>query len=118
MSVWDIYWLTRLEPLQDFFEGVAIFFGLSGCIATFIIAGCVLNEGARLKNFWWSVILFICCSFSSALSVLMPTKSDLAIIFAGQWVTNSEEMQKLPNNVARTINKFMSEYLEGEKKDD
>lgn len=127
MSAWDIYWLTRLEPLLD--ASVAFRWGLFVISAIFVIIAaiawtCSLEEREhQAKDTRASALRMIKCAAVSVcltiipwtVSVLTPSKSDLAIIFAGAWATNSEEMQKLPDNVVGTLNKFMTDYI---KKDE
>ena len=40
----------------------------------------------------------------------LPTNKELAVIITRHWAMNSEEMQKLPDNVVKTLNTFLEEY--------
>jgi hypothetical protein len=128
MSAWTIYWLTRLEPLGEMLDMLAFFlFVLGFAISVILGFGTYaekssggksedesINAGIKCatRGIIWTMIL--ACS-SYAMSKLTPDRKDLAIIFAGSWATSNAEMQKLPENVVKTMNKFMDSYLEPEE---
>lgn len=58
-----------------------------------------------------AIALIVVGCLASIARAFLPTKTDLAIIFAGQWITNSEEVKALPDNVVKTMNKFMTDYI-------
>lgn len=105
MNAWAIYWLTRLEPLGKAVDRVSgTLLVLSICIA--FGAGCyALHTETWPKRAIKPFFLFLSLSglFSFA-KVFIPTNRDVAIIIAGQWALNSEEMAKLPDNVVATLN--------------
>lgn len=120
MTAWDIYWLTRLEPpLGSIFVALASLAALAA-FALLVIALCLLStceddsveQGKNISRHAIKVGLLAFLPATAA--ALIPDRGDLAIIFAGSWATNSAEMQKLPENVLKTMNKFMSDYV-GEK---
>lgn len=133
MTTWDIYWLTRLEPLGELLGSMTggwLFFALVGGFVAGIGVGLcaetmtstIEEERALTKKgfkFFVFPIVFggmIMSGLSAVGKTLIPTNKDLAIIFAGAWATNSAEMQRLPENVVGTINKFMDDYRKDEKK--
>lgn len=130
MTPWQIYWLTRLEPIGNFLHSMAVGLVFLTLVLAFLygITKFASAEAADksddeavsiavtsgTKVFILGVILSTGSCFGSK---LMPSRSDIAIILAGSWVTNNEEMQKLPDNVLGVVNKYLSGYLEeGEKK--
>lgn len=109
MSMWQIYWLTRLFNLQSALSVIAVVFGFS----TFLFGISMVTEFKEkekgIYKYWAKQSLTAFVS-SMALFIFLPSKSDVAIMVAGSWATNSEEMKKLPDNVVKTINDFLSEH--------
>ena len=101
MSMFELYLLTRLQPLLAVsIVGMVV----SSFLAYAYWMGCVQGvENARNPSRIWTGVAVICL----LLTLLLPTTRSLAIIFAGHWATNSEEVAKLPDNVVKTINSFL-----------
>lgn len=121
MSIWELYFLTRLEPVNIFVLTGAIICGIVLLVCTIYYAmessGGFGDEStlATLKNlrkrsFVIEVIL-------SVLLVLLPTTKDMAIILGGYWVTNNKEVEKLPENVVKTVNSFLKKYHDDGKEE-
>lgn len=117
MTVWEIYWLTRLEPMADAFSALSGFMLglalLTGLATWFYLMYCddTCEQPTKWRWFVGAVAGFLLLSAGMRFTVaLLPSKSDLAVIFAASWATNSEEMRKLPDNVVGTLNRFMEQY--------
>lgn len=90
MTAWTLYLMTRCEPLH---QTLTIAQGLlTAMLVLLAIAG-----GTSLVTVG---------------RVLIPSREDLAIILVGEWVTNSEQMRALPDNVARVANKILKDFAE------
>lgn len=117
MTVWEIYWLTRLEPLGGAFSALSGFMLglalLTGLVTWSYLTDCddTCVQPTKWRWFVGAVAGFLLLSAGMRFTVaLLPSKSDLAVIFAASWATNSEEMRKLPDNVVGTLNRFMEQY--------
>ena len=42
---------------------------------------------------------------------LVPNKEEASIIFGGYYVLSNEEVMQLPENVAKSANKFLGEFF-------
>ena len=114
MSLFEMYLLTRLNLIHDM---MGIIF-LASIVALAILGMSYLlhfiyedmdNEGVvRLTNIIKkTTIVLILAALGGT---LIPSNKQLAVIFAGHWSTNSEEVKKLPDNVIKTMNNFMDKY--------
>src|SRR5579872_6900306 len=118
MSIPTLYFLTRLDSLHAYLVFLSIAATcLLGALA-FILFFCyvesaedetiiMIHKGVK-KCAWLAIILGL---FTN----MMPTNKDLAIILGGYYVTNSEEVKKLPNNVVHAMNDFLSQYADSTK---
>jgi len=121
MSIFTLYLLTRLEPLNNVFITMMIFsFVLTFFTSLFFIIswdvdGIAKEEKVQKIVRKVLVVLGLSLSVSALGSILTPTNKDIAVIVGGYWATNSEEVVKLPDNVVKTMNKFLKEYNEEAK---
>lgn len=118
MTTWQLYLLTRLESFNTLFQVVMIISAISSVMVLFIAFIAKTEEQLDVPLF--KKVLFTCLSvtvISSVIFTSIPTNKDLAIIFAGRYLTNSDEMKKLPDNAARVINNFLDQYKISEKDD-
>lgn len=118
MNWFTIYLLTRFDAIHEamiplFIFSVIVFAGAS--ILLFPAIDCKIDEQqiTMLKRF--KIGGLICFILFGTIHLITPTNKDLAIIIAGNWAVNSSEVQKLPDNVVKTMNKFMSEYIDDKK---
>ena len=119
MTIWQLYFLTRMEKLQDLLCGVAaIFLILTACGAIGILISMVEDAEKETKAavYRWVKIGIAGSSIFGLLTIAIPSNQDLAIILGGHFVTNQEEIKKLPANVAKTLNDFLERYQEKEEK--
>lgn len=122
MSIFTLYLLTRMESLKYAFSNWQFLFGRALLISLLIwgiTRVCELDCPDSLKEniqkinkqaykaFKISLCLTIFCSIGD---VLMPTNKDAYIILGGYYVTNSEEVKALPDNVVGAVNGFLQEY--------
>jgi hypothetical protein len=88
-------------------EKVSVFLSLMA--AASIVASIFTFAYAHIeeedKAFGWGKILVIACFIFGGLSCLIPSKSDFMLIIGGgtvgQYVSNSEEIQALPDEVVK-----------------
>ena len=127
MSLFTLYLLTRLEELKYFFKDtIGLSMGLTVTCA--IMFGIVCFAGA-INNDWdedgytnmrkitrkYFTRLSILTVFLMFFNVLVPNNKQAAFIVGGYYVTNNEDIKKLPNNIIAASNAFLSEYA-GETK--
>lgn len=117
MSMFELYLITRCENLHDLFMVVSII----SLIVTIFSA--IAVTAMSMPDTWtgkvtdikpyrkYVLILGSVCFVSSLISALLPTTKDIALIYSGHFVTHSEELKKLPDNLLRHLNTYL------EKKD-
>lgn len=116
MSTLELYLLTRLPAIQAAMIILAI---LSAVAVLFLLVSSViimtdryddkasiptLRIGALISTF----VLLI----SSGLAILIPGREDIAIIILGKYVTNSEQIGKLPENLIKPLNEYLESLNE------
>lgn len=122
MTALEIYWLTRLPHLSEI--GVAVTIGsfvAAALLLCFAPAWASEDFGSATSRLVAKIVAKVavgCLLIGGLIKLFVPTTQDLAVIFAGAWAVNSEEMQKLPDNVVKTINKYLESYLEDQSEKD
>jgi hypothetical protein len=118
MSMMTLYWITRLDGLKGVivvtliisFVAIIIFLTMK-CAETF--DDCDFNGFKSLKYLVISTLIF----FVSILAlVFTPSTKEIAFIYLTSkvttWSGESEELQKLPNNVLKLLNTKMEQYID------
>jgi hypothetical protein len=118
MSLFKWYVLTRLEDIKTTASMIAIF-----SLLIILLSGLVyFCSGSTPADKAFSVLVFEisawCLGVSMPLALLLPSREDLAIMFAGTWATNSESMKQLPDAVSQAALALLTKYTkqESEKK--
>lgn len=118
MSLFTLYILTRLDAFHGYFIFLSILSGVVLIAITIATFACYAeNEKEETKKMvigWLKKALIIFISIS-ALVNFTPTNKDLTIILGGYYVTNSEQIKELPDNVVGAINSFLGEYADKAK---
>lgn len=114
MSVLELYLLFIFIPKIKviMMNGVVLIIVLA-IIAT-IVNLCYIVEtgemafkGEKLASY--TKKLFIICCILTTLSIIIPTKEEMAILYVVPKISNNEEAQKLPSNVLKTINSYLDD---------
>jgi len=117
MTYWELYWITRLDPLHC---SIVTFSITVFCSATISARIWLKNADmdyepnrviAKTAFLWCKRFLFLSV-LSGLISTLIPNTKDLALIYSGHFATHSEEMKKLPDNLLRYLNTFLEEKKE------
>lgn len=115
MSLFEIYLLTRLDTLSHVVNMVAgvsamvwLVFAIMLFAAHFDDAFDDDTSGSVRRGFVYSTLGVVLLGL---LAVAIPSKDEVGMMLVGQWVTNNEEFQELPNNLARAANEYI-EYIE------
>ena len=116
MDMWELYWLTRLDSFNNLTTNI-IFMTIT-LILGLILWGIIYREngnddmvarGIKIHHKYIPRIIIVLFMIIT-LKIFIPTTKHVAIMLAGHWATNSEEMNKLPDNVVKTINTFLETY--------
>ncbi len=121
MSFLQLYLLTRLPQIHDLFLFSAATVLILGFITLFTIgidAALDASEASTKRFIIFIKYIAIIITPLAIGATMIPDRSDMAIIFASHWASNSEEVKKLPDNVVKTMNKFMDQYIQDKKDKD
>ena len=92
-----VYWITRLDNIQMVFGTMAILLGAGGVAITVAICGvyCNTEDKTAFKYLWlWIPILFVI-----AISTLIPSTKDAALIYMLPKIANSELVKEVPQDL-------------------
>ena len=126
MNSWTLYWFTRFEELHNWagiltsILGIAVVVHLLACTIWLGIAADSYDDNekkAAKSASKWAKLLIPLFTITSLMMILVPTNKQLAIIIAGSYVTQNEEMIKVPTKATKVLNKFMDEYLDEAEKE-
>ena len=110
MNQWKLYWLTRLPTMQ------VVSFMLASVLVV-VTLGCFigyLHGEVPLEYAIWAAIP---AATLLVVGCLCPSGEELALIIAGSWAMDSEQVRQLPDNVLRVLNGYLNKKLqEGNKK--
>jgi amino acid transporter len=123
MNFWQLYWITRLDSICTL---ITVFLIL--ILITIFIGGIIYfveyqdrwtneEDKKELKNkFKFINYLAIIEVIIIILSIFVPSQKDILTIYSAQWVTNSDEVKKLPDNTVKAINKLLEDYTKEKSK--
>lgn len=114
----EMYWLTRICALNDVLVFICV---MSGIITPLFVFLYFANpweyednaeQLTALVKKWAKRLFYVFC-ISCLLVTFVPDKKDLMVIIGGgaiyDYVQNSEEVKKLPDNVVKTLNDWLAE---------
>lgn len=114
----EMYWLTRICALNDLAVLVLVFSLVA--LPVFVIGTAIgyFDDNKEMlsiatKGFKYSAWVYC---ISVLLATFIPDKKELMIIIGGgaiyDYVQNSEEVKKLPDNVVKALNDWLAEDKE------
>ena len=116
MSFFELYLITTLIPNLSCVSGL-ILIALCITFGVVVIAGYSsdpdMDDLKRINNLLkriikWALIPLTIC-------VAMPDTKAMMIIYSGRYLTNNENIKKLPDSAAQVLNKLAQDYLEENK---
>jgi hypothetical protein len=114
----QLYWLTRLDNFQSFFQ-TAIGISIGGIIIylVFLLFASIeydANE-IHLKRKWIPKTFVFTIIFSGLTLLFVPTKNDLIFIYAGgkaiDYVQEDTSLQKIPFQTTKIISNYLDSKL-------
>ena len=113
MSVWTVYWITRLDAIQGLFIAIAC---ITGIVLLVGVLSFALNddmENAYCKRIMrWSIPIL---ALSMLFAALIPSKTDAAVIYVIPKIAASEDLQGLGDEALVLVQEWLKE-LRPEKK--
>jgi hypothetical protein len=104
MSLFALYLLIMLDRVEYLFVGIM----LSIVLITFMLSVIYAEDIGKVVK----VLKRGFAGFLTAmlLMTLIPNTKQAMLIVGGYYVTNLEDINKLPDNTVRAINTFLEEY--------
>jgi len=113
-----IYWLTRLDYVQNIFIAIAIILGIlivANIFNAFIkmIGDC--DEIYFLNSIWKKAVTIFFFSLSIIAACLTPTKTEMILIYAGgktmDYVQKDTSLQKIPYQTTTIISDYLDKSI-------
>ena len=116
MSFLELYLMAVILPGLKI--SGAIISMVSGVIIFIIAMEYIISYSGEINSKMKKCLKYsmLCFILGVSSTVLIPSKSDLILIYSGQYLTNNENIKQLPDNMATTLNKITSSYLEEKTK--
>lgn len=124
MTGWTIYWITRLDGLQNLSNGMVI---IGSGVALFLLAGLVSimgggcgHDDSEKVDFskWFKRLLMpsLLCIITGIIgSVFLPTTKEAAAIYLLPKIVNNQQVQELPDNALKFLNAKLEEWIDENK---
>ena len=117
ITPWFMYWFTRLDALNDLCTTFSIILGVI-LVAAIVFAPLLLMEPLpkdKEKIGKWVVRGVIAVVFAFVLTLFgkpfIPTTKEAAAIYLVPAIINNEQVQKVPTNAMKLLNKKLEQYL-------
>jgi len=129
MSIWELYWIMKLDNIVTVMENISILFGiLSGIwfVAAVITWGIGLSDleleakeaSIMLRKKLWPLPLIF--FFILSIYTLIPTTKQMAALVilppTFNYVAGNEKLKQLPENIVDLANTWIKELKPKEKK--
>lgn len=115
ITEWEMYWITRLDGIGTFFTLMAIFaWGIGGFIGLYYLCKFIKEHSEERKKLLIILAISVWLSVESVLmvgSILVPSTKSMVAILAIPAISRNEDMQEIPGNMAKFINKNLQEWV-------
>jgi len=113
ITMWDVYWITRLDGFNTLFVVIVIAIGMALMFGS--IPVCV-EELWKEDNWKFIKRLYkigICLFVASLLGLAFtPSTKEAVAIYIIPKIANNEQVQKLPDNAFKFLNKKFEQWVE------
>lgn len=100
MSTWELYFLLKLDDIQNFFEAITVVSGIITGVTIIVLT--MENKWKTRWKFLPIILLTITLSFS-ILETLIPSTKQMAAIIVVPAIVNNEKIQELPNEIMELL---------------
>lgn len=117
-----MYWISVIGSLHTLFEALTIVFAVFMVLNILVLLFLTIEDSGDYLSkasdtFKYKIVIPIGIFINFIFCFIPSRKELLEILVIGntiEYVSNSSEAQKLPENVFKTINKFLEEYNDKE----
>ncbi len=123
MELWQLWLLFTVPAIAIFVSVISVSIVFIGTILLLFLGSKLCYDKASKQcddvPETKALLKFLVPTYSvfcviALLSALVPTKDDAMKIVGGYYITNIENIDNLPPNIVKAVNKFIEEYLEDE----
>ncbi len=115
MTVWQIYWLVKLDDILNLIIALYVFFGLVSIVSGFISMASSPQDTRDSKHaypiarriFKVALPVFLVLVFART---LLPSTRQMVVIWLTPEILNNEQVKKLPNNIMELLNEQLEEW--------
>ncbi len=115
ITEWQMYWITRLDGIGTFFTLMAIFaWGIGGFIGLYYLCKFIKEHSEERKKLLITLIISVWLFVESVFmvgSILVPSTKSMVAILAIPAISRNEDMQQIPGNMAKFVNKNLEEWI-------
>lgn len=115
----DLYWITVLGNLGTLAVVVTMLTTISSILLLIPYLESYENENHRVFKIALYVSVFLLV-ISTTMNVLIPSRKELYVIYGLggtiDYLKDNKEAKKLPDNVLKSLNIFIEEYIKKQKK--
>jgi len=112
-----IYWLTRLDAIEDFVLTMMIL-GTVAIVGRMLYRAFTYLEGDKAEPIRWYTHLWFWSLYLSSIAafIFVPTQKEAVIIFAGgktiDFIEADSSIQKIPHQTTLLISNFMDKQIQ------
>lgn len=112
MTTFQVYWLTRLDPIHSLLEALACVIAGGGLLALFVLLlSATIGENEEHFAYIKKVVAY--CSLgillSGGASCLVPTTNELVSIYGISYLTTNKDAREIPAEALKVLNQKLKE---------
>lgn len=119
MTAWQMYLLTRLDPISSAFE-IASVFSIVTTILFCVIGGIFVGDRIIEKTTYeaWVKRCLILIGIVTPVSLALPTSKQMAAIIIVPKIVNNAKVQEVPDKLMTLATEWLEELRPGKSKED
>jgi len=110
--MWEMYWLVKLDDLQEFAILVAILAGIASIFLAIAAVACCDDDIIKVCAKWIKRTLLLCVVFAFVAALIPSTKQMAAIIIVpkiANAIEQNDQLKQLPSKVVDLADAWITE---------
>lgn len=109
MTMWQMYWLTRLDSISQLTTGIII-----ACVVIFFLTLSFIDESRKPIKFV-GVPSLIFGAFTLCIGAFIPTSKEMAAILIVPKIVNNAKVQEVPDKLMTLATEWLEELRPSKK---